>query len=99
MDSGTTFVVYKHSPRCEICRWALSELEKHAEVFSGIPAYMVNVLEERPISNHIAERTGIQHHSPQLLVFGGGRCLYHASHYSISPLAAGSALRGNRENA
>jgi bacillithiol system protein YtxJ len=42
-------------------------------------------LQHRPLSQSIAERFGITHESPQLLVIKKGVCNYHANHLEIEP--------------
>lgn len=34
-------------------------------------------------SRYLAERTGIEHHSPQVIVTRGGKPAYDASHFSV----------------
>jgi len=36
------------------------------------------------LSNYLAERFSVRHESPQAIVLKNGKCIYHASHLSIS---------------
>lgn len=45
------------------------------------------VREDRPLSLAIAERTGVQHESPQVICLVGGKAVRHASHYEITAAA------------
>jgi bacillithiol system protein YtxJ len=47
--------------------------------------YWVNVIEQRPLSNWIADTCGVRHQSPQLIKISGGRVEQHWSHLDISP--------------
>ncbi|MFL5730395.1 MAG: bacillithiol system redox-active protein YtxJ [Cytophagaceae bacterium] len=79
-------VVYKHSHRCATCSMALDRLErnwKDQELPNSQP-FFVNVINARALSNKIAEAFGIRHESPQLLIIKDGKCIYNASHLSIS---------------
>lgn len=73
--------VYKHSTACPISAAA-------AEVVRGYPfdrpLYWVNVIEQRPLSNWVAETCGVRHQSPQLLKISGGRVEQHWSHFAIT---------------
>ena len=49
----------------------------------------VLVREDRPLSQAVAERTGVRHESPQVICLVGGHPAAHASHREIT----GEALR------
>lgn len=49
-----------------------------------IPVGVIQVIENRPASNHIAERTGIVHHSPQLILFRDGQPLFDLDNWEIT---------------
>jgi bacillithiol system protein YtxJ len=50
-----------------------------------MPAYYLDLLEHRDISNSIATRVNVQHESPQLLILRNGVCTSHSSHNAIQP--------------
>ena len=75
-------VLFKHSERCSVSRMAKRGFE--AEYDGAATVYLVNVIDERPISNQIALLTQITHQSPQVLVIKSGKCVYHASHDHIN---------------
>lgn len=79
-------LILKHSTRCSISSMALGRLERswnEAEM-QGLKPYYLDLIAYRPISNQIAERFGIQHESPQVLVIEKGECIYTASHMGIN---------------
>lgn len=82
LNQTEPLVIFKHSERCSVSRMAKRTFESEYE--SDVPVYLIHVIEERPISNKIAEITGINHQSPQLLIIKDGKCVYHASHDHIS---------------
>ena len=45
---------------------------------------MVLVIEDRPVSNHIAEEFEIKHESPQILLFDDGKVSWSTSHWKIT---------------
>ncbi|MBK8368713.1 MAG: DUF2847 family protein [Bacteroidetes bacterium] len=49
-----------------------------------IPAYYLDLLNHRDISNEIAHVFSIEHSSPQVLLIKNGVCVYNASHTDIS---------------
>ncbi|MCB0638014.1 MAG: bacillithiol system redox-active protein YtxJ [Lewinella sp.] len=77
-------LIFKHSTRCSISAFAKHRLEKswdfdHAEM----TPYFLDLIQYRSASNYVAEKFGIQHESPQLLLIRDGACVYHASHLDI----------------
>ena len=78
-------LVFKHSSRCSISSVALSRLERAFDVpATELPAYFLDILSNRNLSDKIAEVYGIPHQSPQLLIIKNGKCVYTASHFEIS---------------
>ena len=72
--------VYKHSTACGISQMASQEIK--AGVFP-LPLYWVNVLEQRDLSNWIAESYSTAHQSPQLLLIKNGAVEQVWSHFNI----------------
>jgi bacillithiol system protein YtxJ len=56
-------------------------------------AVVVLVIENRRLSDIVAERLGVRHESPQALLIKDGRAVWHASHWSITSEALVNALR------
>ena len=57
--------------------WNPSELPE-------IDLYFLDLISYREISNKIAEVLNVWHQSPQIIVIKNGKCIYEASHFSIS---------------
>ena len=86
-DSATQkILLFKHSTRCSTSSMALARMERNwkEENEKVITPYFLDLLAHRNVSNAIAERYGIQHQSPQVLVIDKGRCVYTQSHLGIS---------------
>lgn len=83
-SAGLTVLLFKHSTRCSISSMALSRLESRWKDNEHIPAYYLDLLNHRDISNAIADLYSVEHASPQVLVIKNGICIYHASHSAIS---------------
>ena len=56
-------------------------LEPREDLMLGI----IRVVEWRPASNAVAERTGIRHESPQVIVFNQGEAVFEANNWTITP--------------
>ena len=80
-------VVFKHDPYCSISVIAYREMTR-----LGHEAAIVDVAHDRKVSREIAERTGVHHESPQVIVLRHGRVAWSASHFDISAQAVSYAL-------
>ena len=66
---GRPKIVFKHSTRCSISSMALSRFEKEWNENTNVELYFLDLLAHRTISDLIAQRSGVQHQSPQVIVF------------------------------
>ncbi len=74
--------IFKHSTRCGISSGVLRQFERQKNV-EEIDFYYLDLLAYRSISNEIANRFGVIHQSPQLIVLKDGQVVAQASHYDI----------------
>jgi len=79
-------LIFKHSTRCSISSAAIGRLER-----GWTPAndqdhsiYYLDLIRHRDVSNAIAQRYGVEHASPQVLVIRNGKCVYTESHFGIA---------------
>lgn len=76
--------IFKHSTRCSISRMALKQFETHYQLEEKeATGYFLDLLAYRDISNEIANRFGVIHQSPQLILLHDGVCHYTVSHSDI----------------
>jgi len=87
------FLLLKHSHRCGVSSKAFREFEAFFAEGSTVPGGFVNVVEDRPLSLRIAERSGVPHASPQAILLRDGRAVWDASHFGITRKALAEALR------
>ncbi|MGX9687328.1 monothiol bacilliredoxin BrxC family protein [Deinococcus wulumuqiensis] len=52
-----------------------------------LPIGFIRVVDWRPASNHVAEMTGLTHHSPQFILFQNGQPQYEVNNWDITPEA------------
>lgn len=79
-------LVFKHSTRCGISSMVLKQFEQKFQPRENTVPYFLDLLQHRDISNAIADRFGVTHQSPQLLVIESGVCTANASHYEVLKL-------------
>lgn len=85
-------VIFKHSTRCSISRMALRQFEQEFNLEGKVVPYYLDLLEHRDISNEIANRFGVYHQSPQLIVIKDGKAIYDRSHESIDATKLGDFI-------
>ncbi|EJW17480.1 bacillithiol system redox-active protein YtxJ [Paenibacillus alvei] len=80
-----TVVLFKHSTRCPISSHADEEMSKVAEEFEsqGIAIGRILVVENRDVSLACADKLGIKHESPQVIVLRDGEPAWNESHHAI----------------
>jgi bacillithiol system protein YtxJ len=76
-------LIYKHSGRCPISLFAYDEVAQLQHEHPDVPLYVVDVLSSRHVARHVAERTGIAHHSPQLILLSRGEPVWSVSHFDV----------------
>jgi bacillithiol system protein YtxJ len=77
--------VFKHSLTCPISAYAWAEFQSFVNdrpEDSGLYS-LIEVQTARPVSNAVAERTGVVHQSPQALLLRDAKVVWHASHHTI----------------
>ncbi|HEX6594697.1 MAG TPA: bacillithiol system redox-active protein YtxJ [Bacillota bacterium] len=78
-------LLFKHSTTCPLSARAIHEYQSFLQsTTKDISAYMVKVIEQRPISNKIEQLTEVRHHSPQILLVKNKNVLWHTSHTKIT---------------
>ncbi len=78
-------LIFKHSTRCSISDAALGRLQRHWKEGNEeqITCYYLDLLKFRELSNHVAEKYGVPHQSPQALLIRDGKCVFSQTHFDI----------------
>jgi len=78
--------IFKHSTRCSISSMSLDRLLRNwkEEDATKITPYYLDLIAYRGLSNSVADRLGVPHESPQILLIQDGKVTYHESHYGIT---------------
>ena len=77
-------ILYKHSTSCPISSNVIDDVLRFARAHPNWKAYVINVIEQRDMSDAVAERLEVPHASPQAFVIKHGQSVWNASHYDIS---------------
>lgn len=84
MSSVKPIVIFKHSTRCSISRFALKQFEREYDLDETVDAFFLDLIEHRDVSNEIANKFGVYHESPQLILIKNGKAVYDVSHSEIN---------------
>lgn len=85
-----TQIIFKHSTACPISRIAYEKLDNGYSLSPDeADLYYLGVIEQRPLSNAIADILNVKHESPQLIIIKNEKCVYHESHLMINPAVLG----------
>jgi len=82
-------VLFKHDTSCPISAAAYQELARLQDTVA-----VVDVGRHNDLAQQIAARTGIEHQSPQVIVFDDGKPIWSASLYDITTTAVQQAMHG-----
>ena len=76
-------LIFKHSTRCPLSSMIKRRFEAEFDFNTSAPAYLLNIIENRGISNAVEAETGVRHESPQLLLLKKRVSYWDASHGAI----------------
>ncbi|MCM5662929.1 bacillithiol system redox-active protein YtxJ [Galbibacter mesophilus] len=77
-------IVFKHSTRCGISRFALSNFESAYSISEeDAKLYFLDILSNRDVSNSFSARFDVIHESPQLIIIKNRKAVYNESHGQI----------------
>lgn len=88
-------LLFKHSPRCIVSKMVLREFMNDWDFDKNeIEIFLVDVINQRELSNKIADIYDVRHESPQMLHIKENVCSNNASHASVSVKKIESWLYG-----
>ena len=86
-------VIFKHSISCGISGMAKYKLEENWNFQDeDLDFYYLDLINNRPVSNAVAQTFNVVHQSPQILVIKDGVSIYDTSHHMVGVPAIKKAL-------
>lgn len=79
-----TSVIFK-AGTCHKTMQGFGFLQERLHERDDLMVGVIRVVEARPASNLVAERTGIVHHSPQVILFRDGEAVFDVDNWNITP--------------
>ena len=68
-------------------------VQAHLDPREDLKLGIIKVVESRPASNHVATMTGIEHESPQIILFKDGARVFDRDNWDITPEAMADGIR------
>lgn len=89
--------VFKHSTSCPISAAAHDRVTEYGRqnAEDAPDIFMVKVIENRPVSNQIADDLAVQHQSPQIILVKDKTAVWSATHHGVQ----GDRMQEALENA
>lgn len=85
MSGLKNVLILKHSPRCIVSKTIMKQfMTLYLSPSEKFYYLVVDVIDNRILSNEIAEKYKIIHQSPQALVISNGKCVYCESQNEIN---------------
>jgi bacillithiol system protein YtxJ len=92
-SQAETVVLFNHDPWCPISARAYDQVSSVA-----LDVVLIDVSRERIVTRELAQRTGVRHESPQVIVLRDGQVIWSASHHRITREALEQAANGSVTN-
>lgn len=86
--SGTADgVIFKHSPTCDLSAMAFQQMSQFTSAHPEVTVTLVDVLDQRLMSQRIERELNLRHESPQAIVMRSGQIVWHGSHRRVTAAA------------
>jgi len=84
LSDHPTSIIFK-AGTCHKTMQGFGVLQEKLETRPDLMVGVIRVVEWRPASNRVAERTGIVHQSPQIILFRDGAAVFDVDNWAITP--------------
>jgi bacillithiol system protein YtxJ len=80
---------------CHKTQETFGQVQAYLEAREDLPLGIIRVVEARPASNRVTERTGITHESPQIILFKDGKAVFDRDNWDITGESIAEALESH----
>jgi bacillithiol system protein YtxJ len=80
---------------CHKTQETFAQVQAHLELREDLPLGIIRVVESRPASNRVTERSGITHESPQIILFKDGKAVFDRDNWDITGESVAEALESH----
>lgn len=83
-ESSKPALFFKHSTRCGLSLMVLEDFENEWNISKNkCEIVFIDIFKHRDVSDYLAEKTGVRHHSPQVFLLKDGAIKYSKTHMDI----------------
>ncbi|MBK5256711.1 MAG: thioredoxin family protein [Vicinamibacteria bacterium] len=92
LKENPTAAIFK-AGRCHKTPETFVHVEAHLGPRDDLKLGIIKVVEARPASNHVAVLTGIEHESPQIILFKDGKKVFDRDNWDITADSMAEGMR------
>ena len=92
LERFPTSVIFK-AGTCHKTMQGFGFVQENLEPREDLMCGVIRVVEARPASNLVEEKTGIKHESPQVILFQDGKPVFDVDNWDITPEALVSGFK------
>jgi bacillithiol system protein YtxJ len=92
LSANPTSAIFKVG-NCHKTQETFTHVQEHLEPREDLKLGIIKVIESRSASNHVAALTGIEHESPQIILFRDGRNVFDRDNWDITADAMADGMK------
>ncbi len=92
LETNPTAAIFKVG-NCHKTQETFVHVQKHLDPREDLKLGIIKVIESRSASNHVAALTGIEHESPQIILFKDGKNVFDRDNWDITSDAVAEGLK------
>jgi bacillithiol system protein YtxJ len=92
LQTNPTAAIFK-AGTCHKTQETFAHVQAQLEPCEDLKLGIIKVVEARPASNHVAAMTGIEHESPQIILFKDGRNVFDRDNWDITAEAMAEGVK------
>ena len=92
LKANPTAAIFK-AGTCHKTQETFVHIQAHLDPREDLKLGIIKVVESRTASNHVAAMTGIEHESPQIILFKDGRNVFDRDNWDITAASMADGLK------
>ena len=92
LQANPTAAIFKIG-NCHKTQETFVHVQAHLDPREDLKLGIIKVIESRPASNHVASMTGIEHESPQIILFRDGKNVFDRDNWDITAEAMAEGMK------
>ncbi|MEO8499880.1 MAG: monothiol bacilliredoxin BrxC family protein [Vicinamibacteria bacterium] len=92
LKANPTAAIFK-AGSCHKTQETFVHIQAHLDARADLKLGIIKVVEARLASNHVAAMTGIEHESPQIILFKDGKNVFDRDNWDITDEAVAEGLK------